>query len=412
MPNELRALVLQRDGQREIALVRAGKLVEYMRESSADTSWVGRVLLGTVQQVLPKLGAAFVSIGQRQNGFLPLREADSFTDCSHNQVLVTGRDVVVQVKKDAVEGKGAFLTRDITLAGQYILYMPLNHHVGISGRIKGKERWAEAMSLGLALTHGEAGVIVRHEALHTAREYVWEEWEKLRAVWDDLLGEAGFRKPPAILYGDASLLQALCRDCQGRNAMKVITNSDESLEGCALADERRQVVSNAELEALWQAAAIPRQLEEALDRKVSLHDGGTLVIDEREALVTIDVNSGRFLGNEEQNIALAQNLAACPEIARQVRLRNLSGIVIVDFIGMESEEDRRQVHSALEEAVTEDRVKTVIHGFTRLGLLEMTRKRTRESLMQALTEPCDICSRTGRKPVHLKKTTRSPRKGS
>ena len=411
MPNEWRALVFHRSGQREIALLRGSELMEYMRETSADTSWVGRVLLGTIQQVLPNMGAAFVDIGQRQNGFLPLREADSFTDCGHDPTLVTGRDIIVQVKKDAVGGKGAFLTRDVTLPGKYVLFMPQNRYVGISGRIKEDEERAKAMSLGQTLVGGEAGVIVRHAALNANQENVRTEWDALRAAWHNLLEQVCFRKPPAVLYGDTSTLQALCRDCQGRYAMKVVTNEEESLKGCTLAEDRRQVVSGVELDALWQAAAIARQLEEALARKVSLSGGGTLVVDEREALVTIDVNSGRFLGNAEQEMALAQNLAACPEIARQVRLRNLSGIVMIDFIDMGQEEDRRQVRDALAEALAEDRAKTAIHGFTQLGLLEMTRKRTRESLLQTLTEPCDHCGQTGRKPARFKNPPLSLGKG-
>jgi len=354
-----------------IALLQDGRLLEYYQEAADADHVVGSVLVGRVERVLPDIKAAFVRIGQPLNGFLPLREAESFHQTCANAPLMSGQDILVQVKKAPKGGKGAFLTRDIALPGQSVLLMPQNRFVGLSKRIDSAEDRQRAKRLGENIAQGRFGVIMRHAALFMSEDEVREEAEALWAEWQDISQRAICTKAPALMRTEPSMADVLCRDYGARHEIAVEEASMDS--------------------------SVESQLKAALARRVELPDGGSLVIDEREALQTIDLNSGRNVKSQEgKSLALEENLRAVPEIARQIRLRNLSGIILVDFIDMDTEAERQQVLEAMEQAVADDRVKNVIHGFTRLGLLEMTRKRTGDSLRELLTMPCKACGESGR----------------
>lgn len=385
-------------GVRQTTLLSENRLLEYTQEEAAGESLVGALFLGRVERVLPPIKAAFVKLGLAQNGFLPIREQESFHQVNGPAPLLTGEDVLVQVKKDPKGEKGAFLTRDVILPGQYVLLMPMNRHVGVSKRIEGEEDHARARALGKKLSGGRVGVIVRHAALFARESEIRAEMDELEAQWNHLTAGAPCRKAPELLQKPVSPLKALCRDYSARHECHVIADHplSESLpEGVTV-----QQVSPEEMEERWNRLQIRRQLKEALGRKVPLANGGNLMIDQREALSTVDVNSGSFVESSGgQSLPLSQNLAAVGEIARQIRLRGLSGMILIDFIDMDREDERRQVQEAMEQALGDDRVKTVVHGFTRLGILEITRKRTGETLQEMLTEPCRACGETGRAPV-------------
>lgn len=354
-----------------IALLQDGRLLEYYQEAADADRVVGSVLVGRVERVLPDIKAAFVRIGQPLNGFLPLREAESFHQTCGNAPLMSGQEILVQVKKAPKGGKGAFLTRDIALPGQSVLLMPQNRFVGLSKRIENAEDRQRAKRLGESITQGRFGVIMRHAALFMAENEVREEAEALWAEWQEISQKAACIKAPALMRTEPSMAEVLCRDYGARHEITV---------------EEAPMDNHME-----------SQVKAALARRVELLDGGSLVIDEREALQTIDLNSGRNVKSQEgKSLALEENLRAVPEIARQIRLRNLSGIILVDFIDMDTEAERQQVLQAMEQAVADDRVKNVIHGFTRLGLLEMTRKRTGDSLRDLRTAPCKACGESGR----------------
>ncbi len=367
-------LVSQDENLRRIALVEEHTLLEYYQEDAESCGIVGSIYLGRVERVLPDVKAAFVKIGLKQNGFLPLKEAESYHRTSGNQPLMSGQDILVQAKKAPKGGKGAFLTRDITLPGQYVLLMPCNRFVGLSKRIDDPMDRERGKRLGEKIALDRFGVIVRHAALYASEQDVLEEAEDLWRVWQEISGKASFQKAPALMYTEPGMVDVLKRDYSARH--EVIENHEE--DG-------------------WQRCQVNNQLKAALSRRVVLPGGGSLVIDEREALQTIDVNSGSTVKAETgRSLALEENLRAVPEIARQIRLRNLSGMILIDFIDMDTEQERQNVQNALEEAVRDDRVKNVIHGFTRLGLMEMTRKRTGDSLRDLMTDPCSKCCETGR----------------
>lgn len=378
-----------------IALLDETRLLEFYQEDTGAQSLVGSVFLGRVERVLPDVKAAFVKLGLRQNGFLPLREAESYHRTSGSASLMTGQDVLVQVKKDPRGEKGAFLTRDIGLPGQYVLLMPKNRFVGLSRRVTGEEDRARAQALGRRIADGRFGLIVRHAALFAPVAEAQAEAEALWQEWCEIEQHAQYVKAPALLHQEPSMISVLLRDYAARHPIEVLSRlepPETPPQGVTW-----RTLPAVEMEAAWSAARVEKQVDEALCRRVPLPGGGSLIIDEREALTTIDVNSGSAVtaaGGE--TLAVEENLRAATEAARQIRLRNLSGILLIDFIDMQSDADRGRVLAAMEQAASDDRVKTVIHGFTSLGLLEMTRKRTRDTLSDTLTQPCDACHATGR----------------
>lgn len=395
MGRPLRLLFQGSPESTRIALLDETRLLEFYQEDTGAQSLVGSVFLGRVERVLPDVKAAFVKLGLRQNGFLPLREAESYHRTSGSASLMTGQDVLVQVKKDPRGEKGAFLTRDIGLPGQYVLLMPKNRFVGLSRRVTGEEDRARAQALGRRIADGRFGLIVRHAALFAPVAEAQAEAEALWQMWCEIERHAQYVKAPALLHQEPSMISVLLRDYAARHPIEVLSHlepPETPPQGVTW-----RTLTAVEMEAAWSAARVEKQVDEALCRRVPLPGGGSLIIDEREALTTIDVNSGSAVtaaGGE--TLAVEENLRAAAEAARQIRLRNLSGILLIDFIDMPSDADRGRVLAAMEQAASDDRVKTVIHGFTSLGLLEMTRKRTRDTLSDTLTQPCDACHATGR----------------
>lgn len=395
MAESLKIIVKAKGDHRRIAVVDKGKLVEFYAEDTDETTLVNAVILGRVENVAAGVKAAFVNIGQPQNGFLPLAEMESFQKQEAEKPLISGEDVIVQVKKDAKGEKGAFLTRDIALPGQTVIYMPLNRYVGVSKRVTDDTEREKLTEMGRRVAADKYGLIMRYAALLATEDEVKDEITALKALWENLQGKAIYQKAPAVLYKDPSALTSLVRDYAPRYQMGITCGDAVNRMPSPPNGLMWEQLSEIELDSVWRATRIDEQLHTALSRTVPLKNGGTLVIDEREALSTVDVNSAKYIGEKDGNLALEQNLMSCTEIARQIRLRNLSGIVLVDFIDMRSDEDRKAVTDQLETEMSRDRTKTVVHGFTRLGLLEITRKRSGASLRDMVEMPCKTCGGTG-----------------
>ena len=358
----------------QTAVLEGNRLAEYFTGTGEEVSQVGTILLGKVERVLPDVRAAFVNIGRGKNGFLPLKESDSFHQQNDPCPLVTGNGVVVQIRKDEKGAKGAYLSRDVSLPGQYVILMPLNRFVGVSKKITEEASRRQLVSLGEEIAARRFGLVMREAALPARREDIAREAESLYEAWQQLSRGVECQKPPCVLSRPERVFETVFRDLSPKCQVQAFSTLEPS-----------SLVSPEDMEEKWKAFRIREQLPGALGRKVTFSGGGFLVIDEREALQTIDVNSGSFV-KTQGSLALAVNLAACGEIARQIRLRNLSGIVLIDFIDMATEKEREQVAEALEKELKQDRIKTVVHGFTRLGLLEMTRRRTGPSLSEMLRE--------------------------
>lgn len=327
------------------AVAEDDRLVEYIPLEKTDQT--GRIVLGRVERMMPALDAAFVDIGRKKAAFLPMKEnSQTFLGGS----LRSGDRIPVQIRKEEHDGKGAYLSRDLTIPGTYMLLMPMNRHIGISARFTDPGTRERLRHVGEALAGGETGLVMREAAANAERDELDAEFRHLMDVW------RGIREGKIPEEGPA---QELLRDYLPRGVNEILRNQD-------------------------LPSGLLHQLREARNRQIRLPHGGNIVIDPCEALTVIDVNSASDASTADRRAtALRTNLEACQEIMIQTRLRNLSGILVLDLIDMAEEEDRIQVEQTLAAAFQRDRIKTVIHGFTRLGLMEMTRRRTRPVLRTA-----------------------------
>lgn len=371
---------------RELAVVEDGRLCEYILDDTTGAA-AETVYLGRVVRVMSGMKAAFVDIGQEKNGFLPLEERSQSCDLPR---LQDGMAVLVQVKKPAQGTKGAFLTRDITLCGEYVLFMPMNRYVGVSSRVEDERDKAELRRLGREISGGAFGLVMRNSALNADETLIREETARLQDVWQGIAKAAPTAHVPSLIHRPRTQLDALLDDYAPRGIDAIVTDE-------AKPDYPGLTVRRADA----PMADVLHQRDKALQRYVWLDCGGNLVIDRCEAMTVIDVNTAKNTGRRDlEQTILRTNLEACREIARQLRLRNHSGIILIDMIDMTTDDHRQQVLDALTEALKADRVKTVVHGFTSLGLIEMTRKKSRQPLYEDWTDPCAACHGTGRSPKH------------
>lgn len=387
----MREIYIKAGEPRELALVEDGKLCEYLLDDAASATEA--IYLGRVERVVSGMKAAFVDIGQEKNGFLPLEER---SQTSALPKLQAGDAVLVQVKKEAQGTKGAFLTRDLTLCGETVILMPLNRYVGCSSRITEASTRKTLLALGREIAGGAFGLVMRSAAEHAAEESIRAEAAQLLGLWDSLRQSAPTAHVPSVLHKPRTQLESLIDDYRHRDIDRFVTD-DEALVGELDSIAPVTLASDQ----LMSIARLTHQRDKALQRHVWLDSGASLVIDPCEAMTVIDVNTAKFTGKRNlSETILKTNLEACKEIARQVRLRNIGGIILIDMIDMDQPEHHQQVLDALAEAFAADRVKTVIHGFTSLGLIEMTRKRSRRPLREEWTRPCHACHGLGREMLH------------
>jgi ribonuclease E len=407
-------LVRQIADRTQIAVIEDGVMVEHYVNRNSNQSYVGNVYLGRVQNVLPSMEAAFVDIGKGRNAVLYAGEVNwDAAGISESQprkietVLKTGQPVLVQVTKDPIGQKGARLTSQISLPGRYVVYVPGGGMSGISKRLPEEER-ARLKSILKNLIPEEAGVIVRTAAEGVSEEDLTSDVARLKAQWEDIYSKSqnpNFHAPTA-LYQEPDLAVRVIRDIfnedfrkltvQGSTAWDEVTNYLGFIAP-ELTQKIEKYTGNGDLFAEFR---VEEQLAKAFDRKVYLPSGGSLVIDRTEAMVVIDVNTGKFIGkggNLEETVT-KNNLEAAEEIARQLRLRDLGGIVVIDFIDMILESNREAVLRRLVECLGRDRTKHQVAEVTSLGLVQMTRKRVGQGLIEAFSTTCDSCSGRG---IHI-----------
>jgi ribonuclease G len=402
-----------------VAVVGAGAVQELLVERSASRGLVGNIYMGKVARVLPGMQSAFVEIGLPRAAFLHV--ADIWENRGGEQreaakpiekILAEGQPVLVQVVKDPIGTKGARLSTQVSIAGRLLVYLPAssahdNPHIGVSQRIEDESgRQALRDRLRELLPADEkGGFIVRTLAESAGEDELRADLDYLRQIWRAIRersgGCAGSPKPQ-LLYQDLSLAQRVLRDMASAGTVRVVIDSRENFQKLAAFAESYMPKVRAKIEhysgerPLFDLYNVETEIERALSRRVELKSGGTLVIDQTEAMTTIDVNTGGFVGSRNfDDTVFKTNLEAAQAIARQLRLRNLGGIIIVDFIDMDSEEHRAAVLDELKRALARDRTRMTVSGFTALGLVEMTRKRTRESLAHVLCEPCPVCEGRG-----------------
>lgn len=404
-----------------VALVDNGVLQELQIERSSHRGLVGNIYKGIVRRVLPGMQAAFIDIGLERTGFLhaadiqeeeadPNSETDVEPRAGHSEtrsvstLLHEGQEVVVQVIKDPLGSKGARLSTRITLPGRFLVYMPYVPRIGVSGRIESPEERTRLKGILKALIPADepGGFIIRTLAEGVEEIDFSSDLDFLRRLWQSIRARLETDPAPGEIHRDLNLALRVMRDVMSDNIQRVRIDSRETFDA-ALAFCQGiipEVVDRIELYAgdrpLFDLYNVEDEIERALQRRVTLKSGAYLVIDQTEALTAIDVNTGGFVGrrNQEETI-LKTNLEAAAAIARQLRLRNIGGMIIIDFIDMEDPEHKRRVQRALEKALQGDRARSTVTQISTLGLVEMTRKRTRESLAQILCEPCPYCQGRG-----------------
>ena len=394
-----------------VAIVAAGVVQELLIERAASRGLVGNIYMGKVARVLPGMQSAFVEIGLTRAAFLHVADIRDHKDQPIEKTLAEGQPILVQVVKDPIGSKGARLSTQVSIAGRLLVYLPKDPHIGISQKIEDENgRAALRERLRELLPADErGGYILRTLAETASEEELRADLAYLRHLWQTIHERSAGAEAPKLLYQDLSLAQRVLRDMVNVETTRVLVDSRENFQKLAAFSERYMPQVRARLEhysgerPLFDLYNVETEIERALSRRVELKSGGYLMIDQTEALTTIDVNTGGYVGSRNfDDTVFKTNLEAAQTIARQLRLRNLGGIIIVDFIDMDSAEHRHAVLEELRRAMARDRTRVTLNGFTALGLVEMTRKRTRESLAHVLCEPCPTC--TGRGAVRTAHT--------
>lgn len=386
-----------------IALAEDGALKELYYESKREESLVGNIYAGRVVNVMPNLQAAFVDIGVGKNGYYYYGNARAVSDEGKNRPKA-GDTLILQVEKDAVGSKGAVLTEKFSFPGKFLVLLPKEaEEIGISRKITDSAERSRIREIVTELLPEGCGAIIRTNGAGKSREDFEKELQTLTAKWEKL--QYGmYLKPPALLLRENYPVQRAVRDFYSADVDEYVVNDEtayhELLQTGDFNGETQPVLKlHAETLPLFEAYYLESQSEKALEEHVWLKSGGFLVIEETEACVVIDVNTGKAAGKGDlQKTILKTNLEAAEEAAKQMRLRNLSGIIIIDFIDMADPEAQKEVTRRLEAAVKKDRIKTVVVGMTELGLMQVTRKKTRPSLKRQMTTKCRACHGTGRLP--------------
>ena len=410
-----RTMLVRQTGDRtQIAVLEDKILVEHYVNRASSTSYVGNVYLGRVQNVLPSMEAAFVDIGKGRNAVLYAGEVNwdaaglaEGTPRKIELALKTGQPVLVQVTKDPIGQKGARLTSQISLPGRYLVYVPAGGMSGISRRLPENER-ARLKSILKNLVPDEAGVIVRTAAEGATEEELTRDVARLKAQWEviDQKAKDPSASAPSLLYAEPDLNIRVVRDIFNEDFRSLNVQGDDAWDEINsylsfVAPDLVQKISKWHKPVdIFSEHRVDEQLAKALDRKVYLPSGGSLVIDRTEAMVVIDVNTGKFIGkggNLEETVT-KNNLEAAEEIARQLRLRDLGGIIVVDFIDMVLESNRDMVLRRLTECLGRDRTKHQVAEVTSLGLVQMTRKRVGQGLIEAFSTTCESCHGRG---IHI-----------
>lgn len=444
-------VINQTHNESRVALIENGDIIDFLIDRSSATNGkpsVGNIYKGKVLRVLPGMQSAFIDIGHERAAFLYVDDAyiptleeqrsmakrlenkereekekkkvgqtipDEFStysdsvdmkyrsDIQIQDFLKEGDEILVQVAKEPISTKGPRVTRHITLAGRHIVYMPLIEHIGVSRRIESSEERERLKSVLDTIRPEGKGIIARTVAEGQSYKVLKNDYNLLVKIWKDACRSVEKAKAPSVIYNDLSFIQRSLRDITDEDVNRIIVDSKPNMKQVEKFVNRYLPSMKGKIELydkeqpIFEHYNIDVEIERALSNKVYLRSGGSLNIDQTEALVSIDVNTGKFVGKRTlEETILKTNLEAVKEIAYQLRVRNCGGIIIIDFIDMEKEEHREQVYTTLLETLKKDRAKTNVLPISALGLVEMTRKRTRDTLTRIMCEPCPYCEGAGR----------------
>ncbi len=405
-----------------LALVEDGNLSEFHMQRPTDKGLMGNVYKGRVVRVLPGMQAAFVDIGLDRTGFLYVDDVcvastssqynPCITDCAQTNtrslglhiedLIAEGQDLLVQVSKDPIGTKGARLTCHITLPCRNLVFIPQTDHIGISRKIEDEELRVELKTLIEDIRPQSAGFILRTVAEHATREELEADMEFLLILWDDIINKADTQTSPYLVHEDLGIVLRSIRDFFTTDVDLLIIDDPDSYEKLLehvqtfapqLVDK---ITLYQEKMPIFEAYNIEVEISRAIEKKVWLRSGGYIIIESTEALSVIDVNTGRYVGKNDLNSTIFKtNMEAAVEIAYQLRLRNIGGIIIIDFIDMEDDVHREELFTTFKEAVKKDKSRNNILKLSEFGLVQMTRKRNSENLHQLMCEPCHYCSGEG-----------------
>ncbi|HLR82789.1 MAG TPA: ribonuclease G [Paenalcaligenes sp.] len=394
-----------------VAIVEQGEIQELLLERTCQKGIVGNIYFGRVARVLPGMQSAFIDIGLDRSAFIHVGDLrqnrqERLTGAPITPIeklLFEGQSIIVQVVKDPIGTKGARVTTQISIAGRMLVYMPFDPHLGISQRIEDEETRNDLKERMQSIASNlPGGFIVRTQAENATDEELQADCTYLRKLWQRISDRLKTQPCPSNLYTDLNLAERVLRDMVGSEIDKIVVDSRTTFQQMSVWSKTYTPSVHDRLShysgrrALFDTVNAEEEIQRALSRRVELNSGGYLIIDQTEALTAIDVNTGGYVGGRNfRDTIFKTNLEATVAIARQLRLRNLGGIILVDFIDMDHEEHRQSVLNELKRATESDHSKITISEFSQLGLVEMTRKRTRESLAQVLSEECPTCNSRG-----------------
>ncbi len=398
--------------ERRLAIIENKKVVEFLIERPEINKIIGNVYKGKIVNVLPGMQAAFVDIGLDKNGFLYRDELVSYQQLTEpdeekkhrsiSQFVTVGQEILVQVTKEGFGKKGPRLTEILSFPGKYIVYLPNGGYVGVSKRMESEDVREQWRKVGAELLQNNEGMIIRTVTEQLTKEKVAQELFFLRKLWHDTWNKGKEHKPPTLIYEDVSILEKIIRDFSFEDVEEIVIDSlkdylfmKEMFE--PYPDLASRLTYYRDKESVFSAYGVESELDKALRKQVWLKNGAYLVIEQTEALTVIDVNTGKFTGKLDlRDTIVKTNIEAAKEIARQLRLRDIGGIIIIDFIDMRHDEDRKAVIREFSQLLKRDRTKTNLVGFTELGLVEMTRKKVRHNLLDSVSMPCPTCYGKGK----------------
>jgi len=394
-----------------IALTESGRLVEIHPPHADEKHLLGNIYLGRVENVLPGMQAAFVNIGLEKNSFLYVDDAmapnaygmnDNTKKKSITDLVKPGQQVAVQIFKEPNGTKGARVTMHPALPGRYLVLLPFGDYIAVSRRIEKEEERERLKALIREELPANMGAIIRTVAADTDGEDLINDLKFLLHEWKYILGQSAKATAPALLHSDMDQLKRVIRDANPADISRILVENQDAYDRVAAvisagAPALLPKLKNAETRDLFQDRNVYAQMRRALERKVWLPSGGYIIVDQVEALTAVDVNTGKYVGENNLNDTVFKtNMEAVSEIAHQLRLRNIGGIVIIDFIDMENEEDRVKLLNYLEAEMKKDRIRVTVMGMTQLGLVELTRKKIGHDLSAIVEKECPVCGSKGK----------------
>ncbi|MBI5587086.1 MAG: Rne/Rng family ribonuclease [Deltaproteobacteria bacterium] len=418
--NKTEILINANPFERRVALIEQGRLMEFYVERGKDRGITGNIYKGKVVRVLPGMQSAFVEIGLSRTSFLHVSDIqEPFEDLDEGEeekekdkrkapqvriqdIIKEGQEVMVQAAKEPIGTKGARVTSYISLPGRYLVFMPTYEKVAISRRISSDKERRRLRDIVSSLRTDGYGFIIRTVCEGMPKDDIQADMYYLEKLWRSILKKKEEVKTPGILYEELDLTLRTLRDLFSQDIERVVINSKEEYDRVVKFVEEFMPALSGRVELyegkedIFDAHGIEIELSDALEKKVWLRSGGHIVIDQMEALTAIDVNTGKYVGKKSSEETIVKtNLEAVKEVVYQLRLRNIGGIIVIDFIDMSKASDREKVYNALKEALKGDKARTNILKISELGIVEMTRKRVRENLSQSLCEPCPYCEGNG-----------------